>query len=67
MMTDVAESKRTTPDVDVVVVGAGIAGLYLAYRLSRAGYRLRVFESADDLELSGRADPARPLIKNAFI
>jgi cation diffusion facilitator CzcD-associated flavoprotein CzcO/acetyl esterase/lipase len=35
--------------VDVVVVGAGIAGLYLAYRLSRAGYRLRVFEAADDL------------------
>jgi cation diffusion facilitator CzcD-associated flavoprotein CzcO/acetyl esterase/lipase len=44
MMTD-----RTTHDVDVVVVGAGIAGLYLAYRLSRAGYRLRVFEAADDL------------------
>ena len=40
---------RTTHDVDVVVVGAGIAGLYLAYRLSRAGYRLRVFEAADDL------------------
>ena len=37
------------PDVDVVVVGAGIAGLYLAYRLSRAGYRLRVFEAGDDL------------------
>jgi cation diffusion facilitator CzcD-associated flavoprotein CzcO/acetyl esterase/lipase len=40
---------RPTPDVDVVVVGAGIAGLYLAYRLSRAGYRFRVFEAADDL------------------
>ena len=37
------------PDVDVVVVGAGIAGLYLAYRLSRAGYRLRVFEAGDDI------------------
>lgn len=49
MMTDTARTGRPTPDLDAVVVGAGIAGLYLAYRLSRAGYRLRVFEAADDL------------------
>jgi cation diffusion facilitator CzcD-associated flavoprotein CzcO/acetyl esterase/lipase len=49
MMTDTARTDRPTPDVHVVVVGAGIAGLYLAYRLSRAGYRLRVFEAADDI------------------
>jgi cation diffusion facilitator CzcD-associated flavoprotein CzcO/acetyl esterase/lipase len=49
MMTDTAGRDRPTPDVDVVVVGAGIAGLYLAYRLSRAGYRFRVFEAADDV------------------
>ncbi|KKC05882.1 steroid monooxygenase [Mycobacterium nebraskense] len=49
MMTDTAGTDRPTPDVDVVVVGAGIAGLYLAYRLSRAGYRFRVFEAADDI------------------
>src|ERR1700741_2546419 len=49
MMTDTARTDPPTPDVDVVVVGAGIAGLYLAYRLSRAGYRLRVFEAADDV------------------
>ncbi|MDT5346912.1 MAG: hypothetical protein QOH91_199, partial [Mycobacterium sp.] len=49
MMTDTARTDRPAPDVDVVVVGAGIAGLYLAYRLSRAGYRLRVFEAADDV------------------
>ncbi|MGA9361533.1 MAG: FAD-dependent oxidoreductase [Mycobacterium sp.] len=48
-MTDTARTDRPAPDVDVVVVGAGIAGLYLAYRLSRAGYRLRVFEAGDDL------------------
>ena len=35
--------------MDVVVAGAGFAGLYLAYRLSRAGYSLRIFEAADDL------------------
>ncbi len=49
MMTDAGRTNRTTPEVDVVVIGAGIAGLYLAHRLSRAGYRLRVFEAADDL------------------
>ena len=49
MMTDTAKTNRSAPDVDVVVVGAGIAGLYLAYRLSRAGYRFRVFEAGDDL------------------
>jgi cation diffusion facilitator CzcD-associated flavoprotein CzcO/acetyl esterase/lipase len=49
MMTDAVTTDRAAPDVDVVVVGAGIAGLYLAYRLSRAGYRLRVFEAGDDL------------------
>ncbi len=46
MMTD---TDRPRLDADVVVVGAGIAGLYLAHRLSRAGYRLRVFEAADDV------------------
>jgi cation diffusion facilitator CzcD-associated flavoprotein CzcO/acetyl esterase/lipase len=49
MMTEAAGKDERTRDVHVVVVGAGIAGLYLAYRLSRAGYRLRVFEAADDV------------------
>jgi cation diffusion facilitator CzcD-associated flavoprotein CzcO/acetyl esterase/lipase len=49
VITDTTRTERPTPDVDVVVVGAGIAGLYLAYRLSRVGYRLRVFEAADDV------------------
>ena len=49
LVTDSARTDRPAPDVDVVVVGAGIAGLYLAYRLSRAGHRLRVFEAGDDL------------------
>ncbi|OBG67809.1 FAD-dependent oxidoreductase [Mycobacterium sp. E3339] len=48
-MTDKASTDRLRPDSDVVVVGAGIAGLYLAYRLSRSGYRFRVFEAGDDL------------------
>jgi oxygen-dependent protoporphyrinogen oxidase len=35
-----------TVDIDVAVVGAGVAGLTLAYRLRRAGYSVRVFEAA---------------------
>ncbi len=37
------------PDVDVVVVGAGMAGLYLLYRLRRLGLSARAFETADDV------------------
>ena len=35
--------------VDVVVVGAGIAGLYAVHRLRRRGMRVRGFESASGL------------------
>lgn len=36
-------------DVDVVVVGAGFAGLYCAYRLGRAGHSMRIIEAGDDI------------------
>ncbi|MGV0476022.1 alpha/beta hydrolase fold domain-containing protein [Mycobacterium kansasii] len=36
-------------NVDVVVVGAGFAGLYAAYRLRLAGQSMRIFEAGDDL------------------
>ena len=36
-------------DVDVAVVGAGFAGLYLLYRLRGLGLRVRVFERAADV------------------
>ena len=42
----------TTPrpqDVDVVVVGAGFAGLYMLYRLRQLGFSTRVIEAADDV------------------
>ena len=35
-------------DVDVVVVGAGFSGLYLLYRLRKAGFSTRVFERGGD-------------------
>jgi cation diffusion facilitator CzcD-associated flavoprotein CzcO/acetyl esterase/lipase len=37
------------PDVDVVVVGAGFAGLYLLHRLRGMGFSTKVIESADDV------------------
>ena len=36
-----------TPDVDVVVVGAGFAGLYALHRLRRDGLSVRLFEAGD--------------------
>ncbi len=37
------------PDVDVVVVGAGMAGLYLLHCLRGLGFSARAFESGDDV------------------
>ena len=36
-------------ELDVVVVGAGFAGLYMLYRLRRLGFSTTVLESADDV------------------
>jgi cyclohexanone monooxygenase len=36
-------------DLDVAVVGAGFAGLYMLYRLGRLGLRARVFEQGADV------------------
>lgn len=40
-------SGPVSPDLDVAVVGAGIAGVSLAHRLRRAGLEVRVFEASD--------------------
>jgi cation diffusion facilitator CzcD-associated flavoprotein CzcO len=34
-------------DFDVIVVGAGFSGLYMLYRLRKAGFSTRVFEAGD--------------------
>ena len=41
--------RATAPDVDVVVVGAGFAGLYTIYRLRSLGFTVRAFEAAGEL------------------
>ena len=43
------EGRFAQPDVDVVVVGAGFAGLYLLHRLREMGLTARAFETADDV------------------
>jgi cyclohexanone monooxygenase len=40
-------ARATTERVDVVVVGAGIAGLYAIHRLRGLGFSVRVFETGD--------------------
>src|SRR5882757_7828074 len=44
-----ATSGGTTQQVDVAVVGAGFAGLYLLHRLRQAGFTAQGLEAADDV------------------
>lgn len=37
------------PDIEVAVVGGGIAGLAAAYRLQQHGHNIHVFEASDDI------------------
>jgi cyclohexanone monooxygenase len=47
-MSDTSQRPRSaTRDFDVVVVGAGFAGLYALYRLRALGLTVRVFEAGD--------------------
>ena len=43
------DDNRTEPDHDVVVVGAGFAGMYLLHRFRNMGLSARVVETADDV------------------
>ena len=40
---------RTSPDFDVVVVGAGFAGLYALYKFRKLGLRVRAFEAGSGI------------------
>src|SRR6478752_3430269 len=50
-MTDVspqdANTDRTTTDVEVVVVGAGFAGIYSLYHLRELGFTVQVIETGE--------------------
>src|SRR6266436_6040391 len=44
-----ATSSTTAQQVDVAVVGAGFAGLYLLHRLRKSGFATVVLDEADDV------------------
>jgi cation diffusion facilitator CzcD-associated flavoprotein CzcO len=51
----VAEAREAeVADLDAVVVGAGMSGLYALYRLRRLGLRVRGIEAGDNIEGKAR-------------
>jgi len=48
-MTDQRSSPDRSSDVDVIVVGAGFAGMYMLHRLRELGLTTRVFEAGGDV------------------
>ena len=46
-MTDAVQTRLATPDCDVIVVGAGFAGMYMLHRLRGLGMRALVIEAGD--------------------
>src|SRR6202165_574153 len=48
-LSEATSGATTTQQVDVAVVGAGFAGLYLLHRLREAGFTTLVLEEADDV------------------
>ena len=48
-MNTIPESEMNSIDYDVVIVGAGFAGLYMLYQMKKIGLSARVFEGGDDV------------------
>ena len=48
-MTESSRAESGVPAIDVIVVGAGFAGLYLLHRLRGIGLRCQVIEAAGDV------------------
>ena len=40
-------SATEAPDLDVIIIGAGVAGLYAIYRLRKSGFKVRALEAGD--------------------
>ena len=39
--------KQTTKNLDVIIVGAGVAGLYAIHKLRGLGFEVKAFEAGD--------------------
>ncbi|WAH55384.1 NAD(P)/FAD-dependent oxidoreductase [Pseudomonas silvicola] len=48
-LKDLSAGAPATRNVDAVVVGAGMGGLYMLYRLREMGFSVQVIESGDDV------------------
>jgi cyclohexanone monooxygenase len=47
--SEIASSKGAGKPLDVAIVGAGFAGLYMLHRLRKLGFAARIYEAADDV------------------
>jgi cation diffusion facilitator CzcD-associated flavoprotein CzcO len=45
----VAQYRVAVPDFDVIIIGAGVAGIYELYRLREEGLSVHVYEAGDDV------------------
>ena len=52
--------------IDVVIVGAGFAGLYQLWRLRRLGFRARVFEAGAGAFVPVRSRADRAALARSF-
>ena len=48
-MQDRQSDQEIVPQFDVIIIGAGISGMYQLYRLRQLGLRVRVFETGKDV------------------
>lgn len=47
MPEKIEQEKIQSRTLDVLIIGAGLAGIYMLHRLRKAGYAVRVYEAAD--------------------
>ncbi len=44
-----SNSATNTPDYEVIIIGAGVCGIYLSYKMRELGFNFTVLEAGDDL------------------